>query len=638
MKEKLEYKDLEELKEMTIEEMENLAKNIREFLVENISITGGHLASNLGVIELTIALHKVFNSGKDKIIWDVGHQCYTHKILTGRKEGFKNLRKYGGLSGFPKRKESIHDVFDTGHSSTSISAGLGIAISRDILGEDYKVISVIGDGAMTAGMAFEALNNGGEFEDLDFTIVLNDNEMSISENVGGLSKYLYKVRNVSGYYKFREEFTNVVGKIPKIGDKMLKTTEKAKGSVKYFLTPGMFFEDIGFKYIGPIDGHNIRELMNAMEISKKIKGPKIIHVITQKGKGYSHSENFPEKFHGVSEFNKYTGENIKVKTSKSYSEVFGETITELGKKNPNIIAITAAMPSGTGLGIFKENFPNRFFDVGIAEQHGVTLAAGMCINNMKPFIGIYSTFLQRSYDQILHDVCIQNLPVVFAIDRSGLVGNDGETHHGVYDISYLSHMPNMTIASPKDKTEFIDMLKFASKYNGPLAIRYGKGYAKDFINYNKIKKNKITLGKSEIIKKGKNIIIITIGIMVEIGYNLIRRIENKFCRPTLINARFAKPIDTEMIKYASENYELIVTMEDNAIIGGFGSMVNTELTKINYSGKVLNIGIEDKFIEQGDNKVLYKVAGIDEDSVYTKIVKEYERLEDEKRENRHHTS
>lgn len=626
MKKILDYGGLEELKELNIEEMEELAKSIREFLIENISITGGHLASNLGVVELTIALHKVFNSGVDKIIWDVGHQCYTHKILTGRRDRFKSLRKYGGMSGFPKRKESIHDTFDTGHSSTSISAGLGIALSRDILREKYSVISVIGDGAMTAGMAFEALNNAGEFEDLDFTIVLNDNEMSISENVGGLSKYLYKVRNVSGYYKFREEFTNVLGKIPKIGDKMLKTTEKAKGSVKYFLTPGMFFEDIGFKYIGPIDGHNLKELINAMEISKKIKGPKIIHVITQKGKGYTHSEKFPEKFHGVGEFNRDTGENMSIRTFKSYSEIFGETLTDLAKENPNIVAITAAMPSGTGLDIFKEKFPERFFDVGIAEQHGVTLAAGMCINKMKPFIGIYSTFLQRSYDQILHDVCIQNLPVVFAIDRAGLVGNDGETHHGVYDISYLSHMPNMAIASPKDKTEFISMLRFASEYDGPLAIRYSKGYAKDFINYNKEKHNEVILGKSEIIEKGENIIIISIGIMGEIGYNLIRRIENKLCKPTLINARFVKPIDIEMIKYASENYELIVTMEDNAIIGGFGSIVNTELIKMNYSGKVLNIGIEDKFIEHGDNKILYGVAGIDEDSIYEKIVEEYERL------------
>lgn len=615
------YRDIQDIKSMKFSELDEFAEEIRQFLIESISKTGGHLASNLGVVELTLALHKVYNSGKDKIVWDVGHQAYVHKILTGRKDEFPTLRQYRGLSGFPKRKESPHDVFDTGHSSTSISAGLGYAMSRDILAEDYQVISVIGDGAMTAGMAFEALNHAGD-KKTDFTVVLNDNEMSISENVGGLSRYLYKVRTEKVYQKVKEDMETIVGNIPGIGKMMLKTAEKAKDSVKYFFVPGMFFEELGFKYFGPIDGHDIESLVEVFEKAKHVKGPKLIHVVTKKGKGYAPAEQNPEKFHGVSPFDIETGKSLS-KSSKTYSDVLGETILDMGEERQNIVAITAAMPSGTGLDKFKDRFPERFFDVGIAEQHGVTLAAGMAANGLKPFFAVYSTFLQRAYDQVIHDVCIQNLPVVFGIDRAGLVGNDGETHHGSFDISYLSHMPNMTIISPKDEKEFKSMIAFGAEFETPLAIRYGKGVCCDFVDYGEYPEKDIEYGVSETIVQGEEVAIIAVGRMVEVGYKVAKRLELEGRNITLINARFIKPVDLEMVENISRTHRAIVTIEDNSIVGGFGSMVNTELLKLKYSGEVVNLGIKDEFIEHGDNEDLYRELGIDEDSVYRLIDKSF---------------
>lgn len=615
------YRDIQDIKSMKYSELDEFAEEIRQFLIESISKTGGHLASNLGVVELTLALHKVYNSGEDKIVWDVGHQAYVHKILTGRKDDFSTLRQYQGLSGFPKRKESPHDVFDTGHSSTSISAGLGYAMSRDILGESYEVISVIGDGAMTAGMAFEALNHAGD-KKTDFTVVLNDNEMSISENVGGLSRYLYKVRTEKVYQKVKEDMETIVGNIPGIGKMMLKTAEKAKDSVKYFFVPGMFFEELGFKYFGPIDGHDIESLVEAFEKAKHVKGPKLIHVVTKKGKGYAPAEQNPERFHGVSPFDIETGKSPS-KSSKTYSDVLGETILEMGEERQNIVAITAAMPSGTGLDKFKDSFPERFFDVGIAEQHGVTLAAGMAANGLKPFFAVYSTFLQRAYDQVLHDVCIQNLPVVFGIDRAGLVGNDGETHHGSFDISYLSHIPNMTIISPKDEKEFKSMIAFGAEFEAPLAIRYGKGVCCDFVDYGEYPEKVIEYGVSETIVKGEEVAIIAVGRMVEVGYKVAKRLETEGRNITLVNARFIKPVDLDMVEEISKTHRAIVTIEDNSILGGFGSMVSTELLKLKYSGEVVTLGIKDEFIEHGDNEDLYRELGLDEDSIYRLIDKSF---------------
>lgn len=602
------YEDLGNLKKMKINQMEEFAKEIREFLIENISKTGGHLASNLGVVELSLAVHKVFDSGYDKIIWDVGHQSYIHKILTGRKEGFKTLRQFQGMSGFPKRKESIHDAFETGHSSTSISAGLGIAMARDIKGEKYKVIPIIGDGAMTAGMAFEALNHAGD-KGTDLTVVLNDNEMSISENVGGLSRYLYRLRTESGYSRAKEDIENIMNKIPG-GENVLKTTKKVKDSMKYMLLKGVLFEELGFKYIGPVDGHNLKELIEVFETVKKMNEPVLVHVLTKKGKGYKPAEENSEAFHGVGKFNIKTGESLSNNKEKTYSDILGETLLEVAEKKENILAITAAMPSGTGLDKFKEKFPERYFDVGIAEQHGVTLAAGMAANGMKPFFAVYSTFLQRAYDQILHDVCIQNLPVTFAIDRGGLVGNDGETHHGVFDFSYLSHIPNINIMAPKDKTEFMKMIEFASEFDAPLVIRYSKGLCTDC--FQELGFNELEVGRSEYINKGEDIAIISIGKMTEVANRVVRKFRSEGKNITLVNARFVKPIDKQMIQEVAKKHKAIITIEDNAILGGFGSIVCKELLDNGYKGKVENLGIPDEFIEHGSVEELYSMLEIDE--------------------------
>jgi len=611
------YEDLNDLKKLNNDQLNALAADIRQLIIEVVSKNGGHLASNLGVVELTIALHKVFNSSIDKIIWDVGHQSYVHKILTGRKDEFTTLRQYKGLSGFPKRKESMHDIFETGHSSTSISAGLGYALSRDIKKENYNIISVIGDGAMTAGMAFEALNQAGD-EKTKLIVILNDNEMSISPNVGGLSQYLNRIRTAPSYFKMKEDVEVILNSIPAIGKKVFKTAERAKDSLKYFLVPGVFFEELGFKYLGPIDGHNIDELIEVLERAKGVNGPVLVHVLTKKGKGYKPAEDFPDSFHSAPAFNIYTGERKKKSNKPSYSDILGETLVSLAETDERIVAITAAMPAGTGLSNFQKKFPNRFFDVGIAEQHGVTFSAGLAANGLKPFFAVYSTFLQRGYDQVLHDVCIQNLPVTFAIDRSGLVGNDGETHHGVFDLSYLNHMPNMTIVAPKDKTEFTDMIKFCSKYNAPIAIRYPRGSCEDI--FDKSSYQEIEFGKGEVLFTGKDIAIIAIGKMVEHGNKVRKRLIESNINATLVNARFVKPLDETLINDISSKHSLIITMEDNAKMGGFGSSVNDLLIKLNYKGNILNIGLPDNFIEHGSVEELFKHYNIDVDSIVNLVL------------------
>ena len=614
------YNDLEDLKKMNVNEMNDFAKEIREFIIRIVSENGGHLSSNLGVVELTLALHKVFNTNEDRIIWDVGHQSYIHKILTGRKDDFHTIRKYKGMSGFPKRKESIHDAFDTGHSSTSISAGLGYALGRDIKKEKYNVISVIGDGAMTAGMAFEALNNAGDAK-TDLIVILNDNEMSISENVGGLSKYLEGVRATPTYYKVKEDVESMFNTIPTIGKKMFKTAERAKDSFKYFLVPGMFFEDLGFKYFGPTDGHDIEEVMNVLNRAKKAGGPVLVHILTKKGKGFKPAEIKPDVFHGASSYDVQTGEPLKKCEVETYSDVLGDTLVKLAKENEKIVAITAAMPSGTGLDNFKKQYRNRFFDVGIAEQHGVTLAAGLAASGLKPFFAVYSTFLQRGYDQILHDVCIQNLPVTFMIDRAGLVGSDGETHHGSFDISYLSHIPNLTIMAPKDKTEFISMIKFAETLDSPLALRYPRGTCFDL---SKKECSPIEMAKSEVIKSGKDVAIVALGKMVEVSYEVMKSLEEKDIDITLVNARFVKPLDEELLLDIAITHKTIITVEDNAKIGGFGSYVNDLLIKNAHKGKVINIGLPDEFVEHGSVDILYKELKMDKAGIEEEVLKNLE--------------
>lgn len=606
------YEDLNDLKKMDIDQLKILSSDIRQFIINVVAENGGHLASNLGVVELTIALHKVFNSSRDKIIWDVGHQSYVHKILTGRKDEFQTLRKYKGLSGFPKRKESEHDIFETGHSSTSISAGLGYALARDIKKEKSNIISVIGDGAMTAGMAFEALNHAGD-EKTNLIVILNDNEMSISPNVGGLSQYLNRIRTAPTYFKMKEDVENILNSIPAIGKKVFKTAERAKDSFKYFLVPGVFFEELGFKYLGPINGHNIADIVDVLERAKTVEGPVLIHVLTKKGKGYKPAEDNPDKFHSASPFDIDTGKAKNKSNKLSYSDVLGNTLVKIAEKNEKIVAITAAMPAGTGLTNFKQKFPKRFFDVGIAEQHGVTLSAGLASNGLKPFFAVYSTFLQRGYDQVLHDVCIQNLPVTFAIDRAGLVGNDGETHHGVFDLSYLNHIPNMTIMAPKDEEEFIDMIAFCADYDGPIALRYPRGSCYNL--FNSSQKQGIELGKGEIICEGKDIAIIAIGKMVEHGYKVAEKLKGENMNVSLVNSRFVKPLDEELISDLSKNHSIIVTMEDNAKIGGFGSNINDLLIRLKYKGDIINIGFPDQFIEHGSVQELFKQYEMDVDSI-----------------------
>lgn len=611
---------IEDLKKLNAKEIKVLADEIRDFLIKSVSKTGGHLASNLGIVELTLALHTTFNSPEDKIIWDVGHQAYVHKILTGRRDKFSTLRQYKGLSGFPKRYESEHDHFDTGHSSTSISAAMGLATARDLKKDKYKVIAVIGDGAMTGGMAFEALNHIGQSEK-DIIVVLNDNEMSISPNVGGLSNYLNKIRTAPIYSKVKDDVEYLISNIPAIGKSVMKTAEKAKDSIKYFFVPGVLFEELGFTYIGPIDGHDYSALYEVMNRTKNIKGPVLLHVVTKKGKGYPLAEKSPDKFHGVSSFDIKTGEPISSSTSLSYSEIAGNTLVECADKDERIVAITAAMPSGTGLNAFAKKHPNRFFDVGIAEQHAATFAAGMAAGGFKPVFAVYSTFLQRAYDQVIHDACIQNLPVTYLIDRSGLVGNDGETHHGALDVSFLSCIPNLTFIAPKDGLELKEAVKFAMKHNGPIAIRYPRGSS---VIEGEGSFNPLKLGKGEInYQSGNDVLIIALGTLGNMAMDICKELEKNNIFSTLVNPRFIKPMDKDLIVGLAQKHKIIYTIEDNAKIGGFGSLVQVLLNDNKIFKEVKVFALPDEFIEHGDVDTLYGDLGLNSVNIIDEIKNDF---------------
>ncbi len=604
-----------DIKNIDCREYDRLASEIREFLIENISLSGGHLASNLGVVELTMALHLVLKFPNDKLIWDVGHQSYTHKILTGRKTGFKSLRAYGGISGFPKRRESDCDAFDTGHSSTSISAGLGIATGYYLSGNEGTVISVIGDGALTGGMAYEALNNASNLK-RNFIIILNDNEMSISENVGGVSSYLSSLRTGETYNDLKVGVTNTLNKIPVFGGKMVNQIKRTKSSIKQLLIPGMLFEDMGVTYLGPVDGHNIQQMVKVINEAKKLDHAVIVHVHTKKGKGYEQAERYPSKFHGIDPFDRISGEVFGKKDSPSYTDVFSKAITKLADRNRKITAITAAMPDGTGLKKFKQRHPDKFYDVGIAEEHAVTFAAGLAAAGYKPYVAIYSSFLQRAYDQILHDVCIQDLPVVFAIDRAGLVGGDGETHQGIFDVSFLSSIPNMSIFAPKNKYEFVDILKYSTYFNGPLAIRYPRGEA-----FSGLKEYRapIKYGKSEIIYEEKDIALLAVGNMVKTALIVRDMLKEKGYYVTLVNARFLKPIDEDCLTKLAENHKYIITMEENVIKGGYGESVMRYIETFEREVRVLNVGVPNIYLEHGPLEMLHKEAGLDADSIVKRI-------------------
>lgn len=611
------FNDINAVKKMSIQELNSFAEEIRSFLIEKVAKTGGHLASNLGVVELTLSLYNVFDFNKDKVIWDVGHQSYVHKILTGRKDKFDTLRSFGGLSGFPKREESKYDIFDAGHSSTSISAALGIARARDLNGEDYDVVSVIGDGALTGGMAFEALNDVG-FRKTKMVIVLNDNQMSISKNVGGLSKYLSEFRIDPTYNRIKKEINSTLRKIPTVGKGMVNSIQKLKDGIKQVIVPGMLFEHMGIKYLGPIDGHDIKEVSKVLKLARNIDGPVIIHVITKKGKGYKFAEKEPHKFHGVGPFNCSSGE-LGSSSNESYSDAFGDQIIHLAKENKNIVAITAAMPEGTGLELFSKEFSNRFFDVGIAEQHAVTMAAGMARQGLKPIFAVYSTFLQRAYDQILHDVCLQKLPVIFAIDRAGIVGQDGETHQGVFDLSYLSHIPNMTIMAPKCINELKSMLTFAVKQDYPIAIRYPRGG--DNCNIKMSSTQNFKRGKWEVLHHGGNIAFIATGKMVQNAILVREKLKNMGVDATVINACFIKPIDTALISELVDKKYSIVTIEDNLLHGGLGSLVLEYINSLENTTRVVNLGFKDEFIPHGTVDILYKLHKLDVDGIFQSVLK-----------------
>lgn len=594
-----------------------LAQEIRDFLIEKISVSGGHLASNLGTVELTMALHVVLDLPKDKIIWDVGHQSYTHKILTGRKDKFDTLRQFGGMSGFPKRCESDTDCFDTGHSSTSISAGLGMVKARDLKKEDFTVVSVIGDGSLTGGLAYEALNNAAKLE-TNFIIILNDNEMSISESVGGMKKYLNSVRTAEGYLNLKED---VYAQL-RTNTKVVDNIRRAKNSFKQLFVPGMVFENLGITYLGPVDGHNTAELVKVIKEAKKVKKAVMIHVMTKKGKGYEPAERHPARFHGTEPFIVENGLPRNPRTTSNYQDIFSTVMCKLGDRDDKVVAITAAMADGTGLKRFRNMYPDRFIDAGIAEEHAVTFAAGMAAGGYKPVFAVYSSFLQRAYDQILEDVCLQKLPVVFAIDRAGLVGSDGETHQGIFDLSYLSSMPNMTICAPKNKWELSDMLKFAVNYGAPIAIRYPRGNAYDGL---KEFRAPVEVGKCEVIYEEKDICLFALGCMVKIGEEVRQILKDNGFKCTLVNARFAKPIDTDYIHVASSDHKLFVTMEENVASGGLGEKVRAYIDENRLDCNVLQIAIPDKFVTHGNVDKLRKELGIDAQSIADRIMKEIQR-------------
>ena len=613
-----------DIKKLNSEQLKILADEIRQFLIEKISRTGGHLASNLGVVELTMALHLTLDFPEDKLIWDVGHQSYTHKLLTGRKDGFDQLRKYGGMSGFPKRKESDCDAFDTGHSSTSVSAGLGYVEARELLHEKHTVVSVIGDGSLTGGMAYEALNNASRLKS-NFIIVLNDNNMSISENVGGMSRYLNGIRTAQAYTDIKKGVEDTLMKIPGRGERIISQIRRTKSGIKQLLVPGMFFEDMDITYLGPVDGHDIRKLVKVLKEAKRVDHAVLVHVLTKKGKGYPPAEENPAKFHGTGPFDIKTGEPTDVSTTDSYTQVFSKVLTDIAKKDDKVVAITAAMADGTGLSSFAKHFPNRFYDVGIAEEHAMTFAAGLAAGGMKPVFAVYSSFLQRAYDQTLHDVCLQNLPVVIAVDRAGLVGSDGETHQGVFDLSFLSTIPNMTVISPKNRWEMADMLRFAVDFQYPIAIRYPRGSAyegmRDF-------RAPIEYGKSEILYEEEDIAVIFVGHMAELADRVRKKIKETGYSCSLVNARFVKPLDKDMLEQLAKDHSLFVTIEENVVTGGFGEQVMDYVSSAKLDVHVRNIGISDDYVEHGNVEILRKEVGLDCETIVKQAISDYLMIKD----------
>lgn len=607
-----------DIKNIPQDQLPCLAEEIRKFLLEHLSRTGGHLASNLGAVELTMALHYVFSLPEDKIIWDVGHQSYTHKILTGRKEGFDTLRQLGGMSGFPKRSESPCDAYDTGHSSTSISAGVGYVCARELKRESYYVVSVIGDGALTGGMAYEAMNNASQLKK-NFIIVLNDNEMSISENVGGISSYLSNMRTAEGYNELKMGVKKSLNKIPGIGPATVRRLHKTKDSIKRLIIPGMFFEDMGITYLGPVNGHDCGRMIQIFQEAKKVEGPVLVHVHTQKGRGYTPAVRHPARFHGTSAFDLEHGIPLKNSGKANYTDIFSTVMRKFGDREEKVVAVTAAMPDGTGLKRFRNMFPDRFFDVGIAEEHAVTFAAGLALGEMIPVVAVYSSFLQRAVDQIIEDVCLQNLHVIFAVDRAGLVGSDGETHQGCFDLSYLSMIPNMTVMAPKNKWELSDMLKFAVKYNGPIAVRYPRGEAYDGLEEYR---DPIVKGRSELIFRGRETALLAVGSMVKTGVEVCEKMKAEGKEITLVNARFVKPLDEKILDFLAQEHSLIVTMEENVKSGGFGAAAADYLRKNYPNVKVLTVALPDRFIEHGNPEKLKALAQIDAESVYRRIKEE----------------
>lgn len=607
----------EDVKKLSEQQLEQLTQEIRQFMISVISKTGGHLAPNLGVVELTLALHRVFSTPKDKLVFDVGHQAYVHKIITGRREQFPTLRQYGGLSGFPKRSESEHDAFGTGHSSTSISAALGMAVARDLQGEDYDVVAVIGDGSMTGGMAFEGLNNAGDLHKR-MIVVLNDNEMSISKNVGAMSEYLYQLRTGETYNKIKSDIEGWL-KNMEFGTDVLKAIRRLKGSVKYLMVPSSIFEELGYTYLGPIDGHALNALQDVFHAAKKIDGPVLVHVLTKKGKGYAPAEESPNKFHGTGPYELETGKKIANPNAPiTYTEVFGNTLTDMAKEDKKIVGITAAMPDGTGLSTFAKAHPDRFFDVGIAEQHAVTAAAGMAAAGLKPVAAIYSTFMQRAYDSVLHDICMQNLHVTMCLDRAGLVGDDGFTHHGVFDYAYLRSMPKMTIMAPKDENELRHMLKTALDFNGPISVRYprGSGLGVDISG----PMEDLPIGKAEVLKEGFDLCFWAIGSMVKPALDAAELLAKEGISAGVVNMRFAKPLDTELLKAHAQRYGKIITLEEGVLAGGVGSAVLEYLNQEELLDKcrVLTLGIPDEFILHGDKALLFKDIGLDTPAIAAK--------------------
>lgn len=616
-----------DIKKIPADQLPALAEEIREFIIESLSKTGGHLASNLGVVELTIAMHRVFDLPKDKLIWDVGHQSYTHKILTGRKDGFETLRREGGISGFPKRSESDCDVFDTGHSSTSISAGVGYVRARELKKENYSVVSIIGDGALTGGMAYEALNNAASLKS-NFIIVLNDNEMSITENVGGMSSYLSGLRTASAYTDFKMDVTKALNRIPGIGPGMVDAMRKTKSSIKQIIIPGMLFEDMGLTYLGPVDGHNIPQLIKTFQEAKRFEGPILVHVLTQKGRGYEPAMRHPARFHGAGPFDVKTGLPVG-KSNPTYTDVFSTVMRKMGDRRKDVAAVTAAMMTGVGLERFSNMFPDRCFDVGIAEEHAVTFAAALSLGGITPVVAIYSSFLQRAYDQIMHDVCMQNLHVVFAIDRAGLVGYDGETHHGIFDLSYLGSMPNMTILAPKNLWELSDMIKFAVDYDGPIAVRYPRGEA-----YTGLKEFRapICLGKSEVIHEGSRVALLAVGSMVKMAEEVQKQLKERMdMDAALVNARFVKPIDEELLRSFADTYELVVTLEENVKDGGFGERVLAFAEEEDLPFGVEIIALPDRFIPHGSVSYQMKQVGFTPEDICGRIEEYYRKQGQEER-------